>query len=190
MPTDEELYLDYLDKLTGAKPEFQLISKEDNSPPVYIATYQNMPKNGVFTSFTLGLSSVDYEHWQYARPELMIRVNSTDISWGLAVGTVANHARGKYGFHLTDTVNFNAKIAHESEMSAFLIYHPLDMNKEITKIKLPGRTITLLQMIPIYDGEMRLIRENGFEWFTKLNPDIYDVQRKDLSIKKSEIQNS
>ena len=110
MASSEEQYLDYLDGLIAGEPEFRKISEDGVFPPVFIVMYRDIPSSGMTTTFTMGLSSIDFPHWKLARPELVISVESYDIAWGLAVGYIAYQARGHYGFHMGETIDFKAKI--------------------------------------------------------------------------------
>ncbi len=181
MPSSEELYLDHLDSQAGTEARIQRITEEDVWPPVFVITYADIPEAGMLTSFTAGLSSVGNPDPKDLRHELVISVQSTDSSWGLAIGYVAARARGQFGFHIGDTVNFKAQIADESEMSAFVINCPSIMDREQALLTLPDRTISIVQMYPIYEGEMELIRTEGPEAFWSADVDLYDVRREDTS---------
>ncbi len=181
MRSSEELYLDYLDANCGSTPEFYKVSEGGVIPPVYSVVYRDTPEKGTLTAFTLGLSSVDFAEWTVARPELVISVESDDVAWGLAVGHVAARARGKYGFCVGETVNFNAQISRESHMSAFVIFYPSIMSREQATLDLPDRKIAFLQLYPLYAGELHLIRTKGEQAFWQHKIDTYNVRRPDIS---------
>jgi hypothetical protein len=177
----EESYLEYLDSFTSEKGEFRKISDEGVTPPVYVIIYRDVPEPGMLSAFTLGLSSVEYHEWKIARPELAISVQSQELAWALAIGYTAYKARGKYGFHVGETINFKAKIAQDSEMTAFFIFNPTVLTQKEATLELPERTITILQLYPIYTGEMEWIRNKGFGNFLAQNIDFSDVKRRDYS---------
>jgi hypothetical protein len=125
---------------------------------------------------------VDFVEWTESRPELFISVASQDPAWGLAVGYTAFRARGEYGFCVGQPVGFGAQISDESEMSGFLPFFPITLPREAAEFTLPdGTRISLIEMIPIYNGEVEMIRREGFGKFMDTNPDIYDVRRPDVS---------
>ena len=117
--------------------------------------------------------------------ELVIAVESDDPAWGLAVGYVAAQARGRFSFPLGETVDFRAQIAAISAMSAFSIDQPDLMPPALATRAFAGRIITLVQLYPIYPGELAWIREAGPEPFlqaarrTPIN--WRDVRRPDLA---------
>lgn len=183
MPIPEELYLDHLVRLTGKDGEFKRITEKNVTPPIFTSFYRDYPANEYLTTFTIGLSSIDFHEWTRARPELVICVKSNDVSWGLAIGVIAEQARGKYGFHLGETINFNSQISPESDMSAFFLFYPSIWKSVQYELETPNYMVTLLQMYPIYAGEMEMIRNNDFRTFIDkaIDYDLTDVQRPDLS---------
>lgn len=182
MQTWAEQYLNHLDENAGVEPEFFKISEPEVFPPVSIITYRNLPENGLITSFTVGLSAVTHSDWKFGRPELCISVESQDLAWGLAVGDIAYKLRGKCPFCYGEIIRFGTPVSQESEMSAFFVFAPSIMDKEISEIHLPDWKVNIAQMYPIYAGEIELIENIGLQNFF-LNKEInfYDVKRKDVS---------
>jgi hypothetical protein len=177
-----EKYLDHLDSQAGVEPEFRKISDADDYPPLHVITYRDTPEKGSITAFTAGLSAVSHPDWKLARPELAICVDTEDESWGLAVGYTAYRLRGKCPFCYGDTIRFGERISDESEMSAFFVFAPSIMEKEMMQIELPEWKISIAQMYPIYEGEIELIEKEGLEkFFLDKNINFYDVQRRDIS---------
>lgn len=180
MQETAEKYIQYLDTIFGVEPEFYPISDANTYPPIHCLVYRDIPDKGYITGITCGLSFVDYGEWKLSRPELVISVESTDVAWALAAAHVADNARGKFGFHIGNTINFGDKIAEESEMTGFLVFFQSLLEKEWERIKLPGWDITLIQLYPLYREELAIIDVKGFKWFIESNPDTWNVKRRNL----------
>ena len=185
MKSRVEAYLDYLDGLMGAEPEFHFFGPEDESQSRIISiTYRDRPEAGMLTAFTYGLSLAAHPDWKLGAPELLICVQSDDPAWGWAVAEVAARLRGQCPFSISNTINFREQISEESDMSAFFVFFPIGLEREDVKFELPDRTINLIGMYPIYEGEIDLIGRIGplaFWEFEGFDP--YDVHRSDLSLK-------
>jgi hypothetical protein len=178
-----ELYLDHLDDLVGAEPEFQLFGPEDGDlPRVTSIIYRDRPEPGLLTAFTYGLSLADHPDWKLGAPELVLCVESENPAWSWAVAEVAAQLRGRCPFCIGNTINFGEQIADESAMSAFFVFFSNVLEKEAATVELPDRTIHIVGMYPIYDGELELIDRIGAVAFWQSDGyDPYDVGRRDLS---------
>ena len=183
MPPIEQ-YLDALDRLTGdPNPKFiQSPFWEGANPPVFAATYKNLPAPGLMTCITSGLSFAEHEEWVSYKPELVLTVRSSDEAWPLALAFIAHQGRGKYAFPLEETIDFRAQISAESQMSGFLICEQMLFEKNRHVIHMPSGHIVLHQLIPIYAGELGKLRAVDRNWLyaKKFDPD--DVTRKDESL--------
>jgi hypothetical protein len=179
-----ELYLDYLEGLIGAEPRFQFFGPEGGSQSrITSITYPDRPEVGLLTAFTYGLSLADHPEWKLGAPKLLVCVQSDDPAWGWAVAEVAAQLRGECPFRIGDTINFHERIAEGSEMSAFLVFFPIGLEREDAKVELPDRTVNIPGMYPIYEGEIDLIRRIGPLVFWESDRfDPYDVRRPDLSL--------
>ncbi len=113
----------------------------------------------------------------------MICVNSLDDGWGLAVGFLAMQHRGKAAFAYGSTFELGHRVSMESAMTAFLAFAPTDLPKEATHIKLSDRTLNLVQMYPIYEGEIELVQHAGpVEFLTRSAVDFHDIARPNLAL--------
>jgi hypothetical protein len=184
MKSRAELYLDYLDGLMGIEPEFRFFGPEGGSQSrITSITYRDRPEDGLLTAFTYGLSLANHPDWKLGAPELLICVQSDDPAWGWAVAEVAARLRGQCPFSIGNTINFRERISEESEMSAFFVFFPIGLEREDAKVELPDRTIHLIGMYPIYEGEIDLIGRIGPLAFWELEGfDPYDIRRPDLSL--------
>ena len=90
--------------------------------------------------------------------------------------------RGRCPFCIGNTINFRERIATESAMAAFFVFFPSVLDPEAATVNLPDRTIHIVGMYPIYEGEIDLIQRIGPVAFWDLDGfDPYDVHRPDLS---------
>ncbi len=182
--TPVEKYLAHLDSIFQREPEFfkneSLIEGVNN---VTAIVYRDYPTIGYITAVTYGLSLVEHPDWTTHRPELAICVESEEINWGIVIGYIANHLRGRVPFTYGNTINFGQQISKDSEMDAFLIFAPLIFEKdEFMNIDVGADyKINLAGMYPIYNDEIPLYNQLGPEEFWKLpgfNP--YKVSREKI----------
>jgi hypothetical protein len=174
-------YLDHLAQIFEREPLFHPLDSEiPGAPKVVCMTYHDVPEAGHITGVTYGLSEVPHDDWRFGRPELLIAVQSTDISWPLAIAEMANRLRGRCPFSYGDVINFGEKVADDSDMSAFFVFAPSILEKgDYLDIDVGGpQRINIAGMYPIYDSERAVIRERGIERFWHHpNFDLYDVRR-------------
>ncbi|HXV64006.1 MAG TPA: suppressor of fused domain protein [Vicinamibacteria bacterium] len=177
-----EALLEHLEELASRKGRVRVLSGEGVSPVLSVVTWTDLPEPGHTTSCTIGLSFVDFAEWTESRPELFISVAASDPAWGLAVGRTALRYRGEYGFCVGQPVEFGGPISEASDMTGFLPFWPVTLPADVARFTLTdGSRVSLIEMIPLYPGELEMIRRQGFGSFMKANPDIYDVRRPDLS---------
>lgn len=174
-------FLEHLDGIFDREPLFHPLDSEiPGAPQVVCMTYRDVPEAGHITGVTYGLSEVPHDDWKFGRPELIITVQSLDISWPLAVADMANRLRGRCPFTYGTVINFGEKVSDDSDMSAFFVFAPSILEKEdYLDIDVGGpQPINISGMYPIYDAERAVIRERGIEHFWQ-HPhfDLYDVRR-------------
>jgi hypothetical protein len=111
------------------------------------------------TGFTIGLSH--FHPPGGAHRELTISIRDSDDAWALACGFVAFQLRENFPFECGDTVDFKERIAKSSAMSAFLVVHPLHIKSKDALVDLGVRKVEIVQLLPIYQGEMTWLRAGG-----------------------------
>lgn len=172
----EELFLDYLNERCGSRASLTYIPAHDDGPPVLAASYLEFPAADHLTAFTVGMSSVEPaaggDH-----PELMISVKSVNAAWARAIGIIAERHRGRQNFSVGDTVTISDEISRSSPMRSFLIHNPTLFGLADESVEVEGRPIRLLQLYPIHDAEVALIRRYGYQAFIDSRPDLADVRR-------------
>ncbi|SHE37104.1 hypothetical protein [Pedobacter caeni] len=181
-----EQYLNHLNGIFKKKP---LLFKEDSLdsllPGVSTIVYENIPRKGMITSFTYGLSLGNHPDWKNGRPEITLTVKSDSFAWGRVSGYLANWLRGKCPFSYGNPIDFQEKISDDSEMDGFLVFAPsifknksdyqdIDIGAEY-KIYIKG-------IYPIYSSEIEVISKLELENFWKHpNFELYNVNRKRIT---------
>ena len=172
------MYLRWLDEMTDTEPSHHLITTPDQQPPLWAMAYRDIPEPGSLTGFTYGLSSAEHPDWKLGYPELMISLDSNDIEWVLAVGYLAKAYRGISPFSYGTIHRFGEQVSAESEMKAFVVFAPSLLAQADAHIELPDRTINLVQMYPIYESEIEMIKFEGVGKFFDKVGDVHDPKRK------------
>jgi hypothetical protein len=180
--TPVEKFMAHLDRIFQTEPEYYKEESEtDGIAGVTSIVYKDIPKKGMITGITYGLSLGNHPDWKLGRPELIITVDSKDASWAQVAGYLANSLRGNCPFSYSNTINFREKISDESEMDAFLVFAPSILDKkDFANIDIGlNYKINIAGLYPIYASEMEYIDKNGLEKFWKHpNFDMYNVNRK------------
>jgi len=181
--SNADIFLKHLDELSGGEePEFIGITEPGAARPLHVMLYREFPWPGYITAFTYGVSTVPHPDWKNGTLELMICLRSTDDVWALALGDIANRLRGKCPFSYGNTINFGTQVSPDSNMSAFFVFAPLNMDPDSIKVEMPNSPLHIAQLYPIYQGEMKMIDDIGLEAFYKTpGLDFDDVGRPDLS---------
>lgn len=177
MKENAEKYLEHLDRIFKVEPKYFRHSKEGEYPPFHSFTYRDTPEKGLITGLTSGVSFIEQPEEGNVRPELMICVDTDDDLWVLALADIGYMRRGEYHFQPGDTINFNAKISEQSDMTSFFVWHQGLFNESLELVCLPDWHIRIMQLFPIHDDERILIHEHGPEWLFELVKDPCDVRR-------------
>jgi hypothetical protein len=180
MKSSIEVYIDWLNALANKEAEYHKITEERERPAIWSLIYRNSPEPGSLLAFTYGLSSVEYRSWTLGRPELVVCVESQDINWGLAVAFLAKSFRGKSPFSYGTIHRFGERISSDSDMTAFVVFATSVLEPAEGHIELPDRTINLVQMYPIYEDEIELIKSKGVDRWVDRVDNIYDPRRKSV----------
>jgi hypothetical protein len=184
--TPVEKYIAHLDTIFKREPEFfKHESTLEGVNNVTAIVYRDYPTIGYMTAVTYGLSLVEHPDYKETRPELCICVESEDVNWGIVIGHIANHLRGKYPFTYGFTIDFKDQIAKDSEMNAFLVFAPTIFEREEWMGIDVGEdyTINLTGLFPIYSSELEAYNIMGIEEFwTHPNFHPYNVKRERISL--------
>lgn len=181
--------VDYNDYLETLRQKFghetvirQMDGPDDNLPPVFCFIYEDTPEPGMITGVTYGLSFGSHPSWGEVRPELVIALESELEAWPLAMAFFAAEYRGRQDFSFGNIFTLSAPITEESEMTSLLVFAPSVLSQEQALLELPGGSIELRGLYPLFPGEVELVRDEGIEsLFTRDGFSMYDVTRSDLS---------
>ncbi len=166
--TPIERYLEYLNNIFQVQPTLSTHeSGIDGVESMTSIIYENIPKKGMITGITYGLSLIEYDEPKNERPELIISVKSEDVAWIKAITLLASQLRGDCPFTYGDAINFRERISMESNMDAFWIFAPDILEKEqFLGIDIgTDYSINLAGIYPIYSSEIQLINRIGVEKF-------------------------
>lgn len=175
-----ERYLAHLDALAGgAEPQFwPLESAERALGRVVAIAYRNLPKAGLLTGLTYGLSLASHPDWVVGRPELSICVRSQDPSWALAAAFVANRLRGRSAFSYGELIDFGEPVSPESAMDGFVAFAPLVLDREAATVDVgDDLPVRIVGLYPVHASERAFVAAHGLEAFWRLDWDPYDVTR-------------
>ncbi len=182
----EEKYITYLDSVFQIEPIIYT-NKFIDSPQgrVSAIVYRDIPDTGFVTSVTYGLSLKIHPEWKFGRPELSLTVKSKMQEWGTITGYVADSFGDECLFKYGQVINIGQRIADDSEMTAFFVFAPSILSKELYSsidIGLPYK-INLAALYPIYESEIKVLHKIGLKRFWH-HPDfdMYDIQRKRIAI--------
>lgn len=177
MKTRIEEYLRHIESIAGEGRYFTVTDKFER-PSVSVILFDDVPEEGVITSFTYGLSLFSHKEWLNGKPELLVSVKSDDDAWALAMGECVRRNGLTDLFSVGTVLNFGNQISEESGMSSFLIFFNSLLNQEDACINLQGDRINFVQLYPIYAEESELIRRIGPQrFFFDLGIDFSDVKR-------------
>lgn len=182
--SDVEVFVERLESLFGKPHAVRKAECLDGGVPIHIFYYYNLPKRGMITSVTYGLSEGNHPDWQNGRPELMVTVKSEEEAWGFASAFLATNFRGEKPFGYGDLFALEEPIAKDSNMVGYFVFAPSILNQAQAKIELPTKTVYLTGMYPLYSEEIELFKSIGIKEFFSLDGyDLYDVKRKNLGSK-------
>lgn len=115
--TPGEKYLAHLDRIFQTEPEYFIEkSEKDGIAGVTTMVYKDISEKGMITGITYGLSLGNHQDWKFGRPELIISVDSEDISFAKVAGFLANKLRGNCPFSYSNTINFSAFLPATNHM--------------------------------------------------------------------------
>lgn len=183
MKQDHEIFYDHLQKILGPEDAIYVVKPKDGTLPVSVFVYKNVPSVGMITGITYGLSHCDFPEWKFARPEMILSVNSLSVEWPCAAAAMAGLFRGEKRFRYGDTMTTDATLASDTEMDGFLIFAPSFLKKQEQFVELNNYKIHFSQFYPIYRSELKVYKKIGLEAFWKHKDfDLYDVKRPPIDL--------
>ncbi len=155
----------------------------ENKPKIFIFYFEDFPTVGLLTAVTCGLSNASHPDWGANKPELIVTLDTTDRSWGLAAGYFASSFFNEKSFSYGDVFNLDDPISNESEMNALLAYAPSFLDRDQMIFEFSDRTVNLVGMYPLFNEEIDIYEKIGLEalWKTK-GFHIYNPRRKRIKL--------
>ncbi len=154
----------------------------EGDDPITVLIWNDTPEVGLLTAVTYGLSKVGHDEWYMGRPELMVRVDSEDPAWPLAIAYFADAFRGELPFEYGTVLCLDEPIAEDSSMCGFLLFAPpLVEGEEMTCETGDELPIQLTGCYPVYEGEAAVIKEDFEGFWNREDYDIFSVTRPDVS---------
>ena len=152
--------------------------QSEGCPKIKIFYFEDLPKEGILTAVTCGLSNASHPDWIGGKPELIVSLDTSDKSWGFAAGYFASALFGKNTFSYGDIFKLDDPFSDESDMNVFLAFAPSFLDQENSTFNLPDRTIHLIGMYPLYDEEIGVYNQIGLKDFWHSEGfELYNPQR-------------
>lgn len=179
MPSNRELFLDYLLNTFGEEDEILEVDAADGGPPVQVFVYKNLPEEGMITGVTYGLSAVPHPEWTETRPEMIVSVESTQIEWASAAAAFVAEFRGSKAFRFGDLFTTDVPLAPDTEMSGYLVFAQSILDPEYGSVQLSDYKVNFSEFYPIYPEEVEVYERMGFDDFWDHDHfDMYAIRRK------------
>lgn len=163
MSAEQQLFLAHLREIFG--PEHTLLKhpcpRGGREVDVYV--YRNCPEPGMITGVTYGLSLHPHPDWHLERPELMISMASTSVSWPFLAAYFAAEHRGRKRFALGDIFSLGEPISPDTRMDSAVLCAQTLLDPARAVIPLPDYDVTLVQLQPLHREEVPLCRKLGLE---------------------------
>ena len=118
------------------------------------------------TVVTYGLSLMHQKEWIKGRPELMLRLATTDEAWGFAAAAFINMFREEKTFQYQTILTTDQPIVPGTQLRGFFTFAPPLAKPEVmTFSSTDGLPIHLTGFYPIYFEERDLLPRIGLEAF-------------------------
>jgi hypothetical protein len=161
-------FLKFCERNFGARvgPIHVLPSSRTGLPDISTFIWHGCPEPGIMTVVSYGLSLMQKKEWIKGRPELMLRLETNDERWGLAVAAFIDMFREEKTFQYQTILTTDQPLVPGSEMRGFFTFAPpLAEPEEMTFSSAHGLPIHLTGFYPIYIEERELLPKTGLEAF-------------------------
>jgi hypothetical protein len=158
MTTYADDYFAAVERLVG-RPEDRIkqVSNEadDGMPPACGLLYDDWPRAGVLTTFTLGAGLGLHVEAFDAHVELVVSLSTADPHWGLAAVYLTERCRNHLELLPGTTLNMGEPLSDESSMTGFIITKPHHWDAP-PRLELSDRSVVILEAHPAYASELDL----------------------------------
>lgn len=167
MPQNHEIFVEYLNDVFGQEDKIAKHPAADGGMPVCVFVYRNLPRPGMITGVTYGLSVYPFPAWKYGRPELIVSMKSLDPAWPFAAAYFAAEFRGEKRFSYGDVFTMDGPIAEDTKMNGFIVFAQGILEAKPPHLRMNDFDLSFSQLYPIYSSELPLYAEIGLEGFWK-----------------------
>jgi hypothetical protein len=161
-------FLKFCEQNFGAPvgPIHVLPSCRKELPDISIFIWHGCPEPGIMTVVSYGLSLMQKKQWIKGRPELMLRLETKDETWGFAVAAFIHMFREEKTFQYQTILTTDDPVVPGTEMRGFFTFAPpLAQPEQMTFSSAHRLPILLTGFYPIYLGERELLPKIGLEAF-------------------------
>lgn len=176
--SNAELYTEYLSATFGEERRIFMEDGVDGGPPISVFVYEDCPEPGMITGVTYGLSLVANPIWTHSRPEMVVSIESSNLSWPRVAANLTAYFALKKRFSYGDVFTVDGPLIDDTEMDAFLIFAQSILDPEYASVELPDYRIHLSQFYPLYRTEIELYERIGLhEFWNHPGFGMYDPRR-------------
>jgi len=143
-----------------------LPSSQAGLPDISTFIWHGCPEPGMMTVVSYGLSLMQKKEWVKGRPELMLRLETKDEAWAIAVASFIHLFRQEKSFRYQTILTTDEPVVPGTEMRGFFTFAPpLSDSEKMTFSSSEGLPINLTGFYPIYIEERELLPRIGLEAF-------------------------
>jgi len=143
-----------------------LPSSKKGLPDISTFIWHGCPEPGMMTAVSYGLSLAQKKEWIKGRPELMLRLETRDEAWALALAAFIDMFREEKTFQYQTILTTDEPLVPGSDMRGFFTFAPPLADPEVmTFPSTHGLPINLTGFYPIYIEERELLPKMGLEAF-------------------------
>lgn len=153
-------YFDALEKLVGRREDrINRVpsGRDDGLPHAHSIFFNDLPRAGVLTAFTVGLGLGLHGRGLDAHVELVVSMQTTDLSWGAAVAFLGEQCRVHVELEPGATLDMKEPLASGSTMSGFIIARP-SLWPSPPILSLSDRRVAILEARALYPAELAFAR--------------------------------
>src|SRR5215475_1871082 len=159
-------FLKFCERNFGASvgPIHVLPSPRKELPDISIFFWHDCFEPGIMTVVSYGLSLMRKREWIKGRPELMLRLETKDETWGFAIAAFIHMFREVKTFQYQTILTTDDPVVPGTEMRGFFTFTPALAKPEVmTFSSAHGLPIHLTGFYPIYLEERDLLPRMGLE---------------------------
>jgi Suppressor of fused protein (SUFU) len=172
------LFLSHLASLSGGlEPEINEYT--GGGKKLWTFAFPDLLAEGSVVYVTYGVSRQEHSDGVLGRPELILAVQDRDRRWGEAMGRAVFAYMGESSFSSGSVLELSAPVIPGSQLTKFMIFLQSVLDPEDASVAVDEKVpINLVQLYPVHDSEVELIRKVGpTKFFFELGIEFMDVRR-------------